>query len=51
MWPVWPEQTSSYDGCGVVPPAYPTEVDQTPGICQKISSAPQKQPSPKTATS
>ena len=31
MWPVRPEQTSSYDGCGVVPPAYPTEVDQTPG--------------------
>jgi len=22
-----PEQTSSYDGCGVVPPAYPTLVD------------------------
>ena len=29
-----PEQTSSYDGFGVVPPAYPTEVDQTPGTCQ-----------------
>src|SRR3954471_13756508 len=49
--PVWPEQTSSYDGCGVDPPAYPADVDQTPGIRQKISSAPQKQPSPKTATS
>ena len=51
MWPVRPLQTSSYDGFGVMPPAYPTEVDQTPGTCQKISSAPQKQPSPNSATS
>ena len=32
MWLVRPLQTSSYDGWGVVPPAYPTEVDQTPGV-------------------
>ncbi len=51
MWPVRPLQTSSYDGFGVLPPAYPTEVDHTPGTCQKISSAPQKQPSPNSATS
>ena len=48
MWPVRPRHTSSYDGLGVMPPAYPTDVDQTPGIRQKISSAPQKQPSPKS---
>ena len=27
VWPVRPEQTSSYDGCGVYPPAYPTDVE------------------------
>ena len=31
VWPVRPEQTSSYVGCGVWPPAYPADVDQTPG--------------------
>src|SRR5205823_6991433 len=48
--PVYPEQTSSYVGFGVTPPAYPTEVEMTPGTFQNIFSAPQKQPIPKTAT-
>src|SRR5665811_2596464 len=33
-----------------MPPAYPTDVDQTPDTFQNVCSAPQKQPSPKTAT-
>ncbi len=49
-WPVRPVQTSSYVGLGVEPPAYPTEVDQTPGTSQNVFSSPQKQPSPNTAT-
>src|SRR6266704_1515245 len=48
--PVYPEQTSSYVGFGVTPPAYPTAVEITPGIFQNIFSAPQKQPMPKTAS-
>ena len=48
-WPVLPEHTSSYVGFGVRPPAYPTAVEMTPGVCQKVFSAPQKQPRPKTA--
>ena len=34
----------------MIPPAYPTDVEITPGSRQKIRSAPQKQPIPKTAT-
>jgi len=34
VWPVPPVQTSSYVGWGLCPPAYPTDVDQTPGSCQ-----------------
>ena len=51
MWPVRPLHTSSYDGLGVNPPAYPTAVLYTPSVCQKIRSAPQKHPSPKIAVS
>src|SRR5439155_7090580 len=47
--PVYPEHTSSYVGFGVTPPAYPTDVEMTPGIFQNIFSAPQKQPIPKIA--
>src|SRR3990170_5507741 len=47
-----PEQTSSYVGLGVEPPAYPTAVTNTPSpSCQNLRSAPQKQPRPKTARS
>src|SRR2546430_15579418 len=46
--PVWPEQTSSYVGFGVCPPAYPTDAEITPEMLQNIFSAPQKQPLPKT---
>src|SRR5439155_5816801 len=49
--PVRPVHTSSYVGFGVNPPAYPTAVVYTPGICQKSRSAPQKQPSANTAVS
>src|SRR5690606_39753533 len=47
--PVRAVQTSSYVGLGVCPPAYPTAVEYTPGVCQNRRSAPQKQPSPNTA--
>src|SRR5205085_10778344 len=49
--PVSPEHTSSYVALGVRPPAYPTEVEYTPGSCQNSRSAPQKQPIPTTARS
>src|SRR6266508_4410215 len=49
--PVRPVQTSSYVGFGVYPPAYPTAVVQTPGMSQKNSSAPQKQPVPNHTSS
>ena len=49
--PVRPEQTSSYVGFGVNPPAYPAAVEYTPGICQYNLSAPQKHPSANTAVS
>src|SRR6059058_3854125 len=49
--PVRPEQTSSYVGFFVKPPAYPTAVVYTPGACQNTRSAPQKQPMPTTACS
>ena len=39
-----PEHTSSYVGFGVLPAAYPTAVVYTPGCCQNLRSAPQKQP-------
>src|SRR5699024_4230514 len=42
--PVAPEQTSSYVGLGVQPPAYPTAVVHTPSSSQSTRSAPQKQP-------
>ena len=47
--PVSPEQTSSYVGYGVKPPAYPTAVVHTPSVCQNSRSAPQKHPNPSTA--
>ena len=33
----------------MIPPVYPTAVDQTPGTCQNVFSSPQKQPSANTA--
>src|ERR1019366_3439654 len=39
-----PEHTSRYVGLGVGPAAYPTAVEQTPGSCQNLRSAPQKHP-------
>ena len=46
LCPVIPEQTSSYSGCGVRPPAYPACVETTPSCCHSFRSAPQKQPMP-----
>ncbi len=46
MCPVRPEHTSWYVGFGVVPPAYPTAVVNTPSASQNFRSAPQKQPIP-----
>ena len=40
VWPVRPEQTSSYEGFLVVPPAYPTAVAATPSVSQNSRSAP-----------
>jgi hypothetical protein len=51
VWPVRPEQTSSYVGFGVSPPAYTAAVVYTPGAFQKRRSAPQKQPMPTTIRS
>src|SRR6266403_5030863 len=49
--PVLSVQTSSYVGFSVVPPTYPTAVDNTPFKLRKVSSTPQKQPAPNVAFS